>query len=327
MLTIAPYRDQDCEGLLRVWERALPIDAVARERFEAQVLLDPNFDARGLLVARTKDDGPPVGFALCLRHRVPVEKMGVLPGQGFVTAFAVDPDRWRQGIGTALLAAAEGYLRDAGCQRVAIAPYTTGYFVPGVDKAIYASGLAFLLKRGFKETSEAIAMDAPIGCFELSDALKRRERELAAEGLAIRPFSRARMLEYLDFMRSHMPGPWIEQARANLAALVAGRFPEYAIQLACHGDEIIGYCQFEGEHFGPFGICDAWQGKGIGTVLLARTLWQMRKVGLHAAFVLWTGERAANGVYARLGFTVSRRFALLAKSIVPVASQSCLILA
>jgi len=116
-------------------------------------------------------------------------------------------------------------------------------------------------------------------------------------------------------MKLHMPGPWLEQARHNLASLVAGRFPAYGIQLACHGDEIVGYCQFEGEHFGPFGVSEAWQGKGIGTVLVARTLCQMRKAHLHAAYVLWTGHRAAAGIYRRLGFWVTRRFAVLSRKI------------
>ena len=37
----------------------------------------------------------------------------------------------------------------------------------------------------------------------------------------------------------------------------------------------------------------------------------MRSHGHHSAYVLWTGERAARGIYKRLGFHVSRRFAIL----------------
>jgi len=50
-------------------------------------------------------------------------------------------------------------------------------------------------------------------------------------------------------------------------------------------------------------------------VLLSRTLYQMRKKGCHSAWVLWTGQRALDGVYGRLGFKLSRRFAIMKKEL------------
>ena len=32
-------------------------------------------------------------------------------------------------------------------------------------------------------------------------------------------------------------------------------------------EKVVGYCQFEGSHFGPFGVAKDFQGRGIGTVL------------------------------------------------------------
>ncbi len=77
---------------------------------------------------------------------------------------------------------------------------------------------------------------------------------------------------------------------------------------------MIGYCQFEGAHFGPFGVADKYQGKGIGTVLLGRTLERMRAKGLHNAYVLWTDDVAAK-VYSKFGFEETRRFAVMKKEI------------
>ena len=64
----------------------------------------------------------------------------------------------------------------------------------------------------------------------------------------------------------------------------------------------------------PFGVAERYQGIGIGTVLLARALASMVERDLHHAWVLWTGERAAR-LYARFGFRVSRRFAVLHKEV------------
>ena len=124
-----------------------------------------------------------------------------------------------------------------------------------------------------------------------------------------------------------MPGPWVENGRRILHGMTTGQTTEDAIWLAIDtsaasggegytGDgRIIGFCQHEGEHFGPFGVSDDFQGRGIGTVLLARTLHRMRMKGCHSAWVLWTGQRALDGVYGRLGFRLSRRFAILKKEI------------
>lgn len=312
---LRPYRDTDCGALLALWEKALPLDGISRAEFERRVLLDANREKESLMLAFGSEGGPPLGFILALVLRLPIEKTGLLEKRGFITAFAVHPDHRGAGIGRALLAHAEAFLRARGRTEIALAPYTPNYFVPGVDKERYADGVAFLQKNGFVEFSEAIAMDAMIGRFELSPEVSKRERELAAEGVLIESFRRERLTEYLEFMDTHMPGPWLEDARRNLKEMTAGHFPEEAILLATDGGKIIGYCQFEGQHFGPFGVIDGYQGRGIGGVLLARTLYQMRLLGNHAAFVLWTGERAAKGVYGRLGFTVSRRFALLRKKL------------
>ncbi len=315
MFHLAPYTDSDLAALLDLWERALPLDAISREEFETRVLLDANREPESLTLARETPGGPPVGFILRLILRQPIERTGFLENRGFITAFGVLPEARGRGAGAALLEDTERFFRERKRKEIALAPYTPNYFVPGVDKSRYAEGLAFLTRRGFREFSEAIAMDAMIGTFEIAPAILEKERKLREEGIHIEPFRRDRLLAYMDFMESSMHGPWIEDARRTVREIVAGRAPEDSIWIAREGARVVGYCQFIGEHFGPFGVIDEMQGRGLGSVLLARTLYTMRVRGHHAAFVLWTGERAAQGVYGRLGFTISRRFALLKKDL------------
>jgi GNAT superfamily N-acetyltransferase len=268
------------------------------------------------MLAFDKEDGAPVGFILCLVLRYPIENTGLLEHRGFITAFGVDPESQRRGVGSALLEKAEEFFRARNRQEMAIAPYTPNYFVPGVDKDCYAAGVDFLRRRGFEEISEGLGADAQIGKFELSEEVREKEAQLLREGIEIVPFRREQMNEYLAFMAKHMPGPWLEDARRNLRDFTRGLFPEDGILLALDKGRIIGYCQFEGQHFGPFGVTDDYQGRGVGSVLLAKTLYRMRLHGNHVAFVLWTGERALKGVYGRLGFTLSRRFAIMRKKLV-----------
>lgn len=315
MISLRPYQDADFDSLLDVWERALPLDSITPEDFQRRVLLDPNREQDSLILALDEERGQLLGFALCLVLRQPIEKVGYMEHRGFITAMGVRPSRRKEGVGAKLLEGAEQFFRVRGRTEIAIAPYAPNYFVPGVDKLRYADGVSFLKKQGFEEYSEAIALDAMIGCFELSPEVLSREEELFQQGIEIHPLRRNQLAEFLVFMEENMPGDWVGDARRVLAEMIVGRATHDSIFIACDHNRIVGYCKFEGEHFGPFGMAESHQAKGIGSVLLARTLLQMRKEGTHAAYVLWTGERAANGIYKRLGFTISRRFAIMRKKL------------
>ncbi|CAN5307413.1 hypothetical protein BH09SUM1_BH09SUM1_28880 [soil metagenome] len=313
--TLRPYEDRDCDALLRLWEVALPLDAITRDEFHRRVLLDRNFERAGLILAFEPDGKGPVGIVLCLVLRVPIWNVGLLPHRGYITAFGVCPKRRCMGMGAQLLGAAEEFFRARNRTEIVLAPYPPNYFVPGVDKERYTDGIKFLSANGFAEYSEAIAMDAAIGRFEIAPDIAEEEGVLAAQGIVVELFTPARMVQFLEFMNAVMPGDWVEDVQRVLTDVTLDRASGDTVLIARDGEKIIGYCKFEGEHFGPFGVADSHQGKGIGTVLLARTIYQMRKRGIHNAFVLWTGERAARGVYGRLGFTVSRRFAVMKKKL------------
>ena len=312
-VTVRPFRGSDTNELLGCWERALPLDAVNLDQFERKILLDQNFERDSLMVAEV--DGKIAGFISCFVLNKPIEKMGHREDTGYISIFGVAPESRGHGAGSALVAAAEDFFRKRGRHIILIAPYTPNYFVPGIDKDRYADGVSFLQNHGFVEYSEGIAADALISTFEVAPDVLDKERALAADGIVIRHYQREDLVDYIQFQRDLMPGPWVEDARTYLTELTHGRFPCDAIWLAIDKGRIIGFCQNDREHFGPFGVSDEYQGKGIGSVLLARTMYQMRISGFHSAWVLWTGERALKGVYGKLGFKFTRRFALMKKDL------------
>jgi GNAT superfamily N-acetyltransferase len=112
-----------------------------------------------------------------------------------------------------------------------------------------------------------------------------------------------------------MPTDWVRVERRNLKKISEGGFTENQITVVTHDNKIIGYCQFEGSHFGPFGVSNKYQGRGIGTVLLARTIERMKREGHHDAWVMWTDDVAAK-VYGKFGFTETRRFSILKKELI-----------
>lgn len=312
-VVIRPFEGKDTGALLACWERALPLDAVTLDVFERKVLLDQNFERDSLMVAEL--GGKIAGFVTCFVLNKPIEKVGHREETGFISAMGVAPEFRGKGVGSRLLDAAEAFFRKRGRKIICVAPYTPNYFVPGVDKERYADGVKFLQEHGFAEYSEGIAADALISKFELAPEVLEKEKKLAEERIVVRHYEREDLVDYIQFQRDLMPGPWVEDARRNLTELTHGRFKKQSIWLAVDKGRIIGFCMNEGDHFGPFGVSDDYQGKGIGTVLLARTMYQMRLDGYHCAWVLWTGERALKGVYGRLGFTLTRRFAIMKKEL------------
>lgn len=313
------YRDADEAAVLSLWNSALPLDPIDQNTFRRKVLLDPNFDSSSLLVA--KSGSKFIGFGLCLVRHVPMEGVGMEEDIGWITAFAVHPSSRNKGVGGKLLETTLAHFAEAGRSTVQIAPYTPNYFVPGVDVELYADGIKFLEKHGFETISRPLSMDASLLKFSYSNSCLQREEELLNQGISIRFLQPTECSAFMAFMCSHMPGDWARQAREALidATKEFTNFDRFIVAALNsnknNGNHYVGYSQFEGEHFGPFGVLDCYQGKNIGTVLLGRALEAMRQQGSHNAWVLWTNDKTAR-LYERFGFTESRRFAIMEKKII-----------
>ena len=306
-----PFSSSDGEELVTLWNRTLPLDTITLDVLESRVLLDPNFRQEGFLLAKAR--GRIIGFVLGIAAHHPTGEDAGLD-RAWITMMAVEADHRRLGIGTALVAEAETYFREGGKTSISIASYPPGYFIPGLDVAAHRDAICFLEALGFDRGEESLGMDAPLPLFRAEEWVLEGERRLAEENVIIRPYERADLLPFLSFMEEVMPWDWTRVARENLKLLTHRLFEPGQIFLAIRDDEIVGYSQHEGAHFGPFGVRPEVQGKGIGSILLARTLEAMQRKGYHCAWVLWTGDRAAQ-LYRRFGFTETRRFVTMRKAI------------
>lgn len=130
-LRVRAYRPEDEAGLLRSWNDGLFADQISTTTWRTKVLLDPNIDHQGCLVAEV--DGDVQGFILSIVRRVPFFNQGLEPKSSWITAFAVALEAQGQGIGSVLLDAATERLRALGRTSVAISPYVPNYFTPGPD--------------------------------------------------------------------------------------------------------------------------------------------------------------------------------------------------
>jgi mycothiol synthase len=312
-ILLSPFTDRDRAALLDLWGRALPLDAITEATLENRVLLDENFEPGLFLLAR--DGERLVGFALGhVASRVALAEHDPGGTRSWITALGIEPGTKWEEVGSCLLYGLQERFRARGKRDCYIASYPSGYFTPGVDRKNYPELLHFLETSGYQETKQAISMDSPIALFRVPEKTTEVERKLASEGIAIRVYRPDDLLRFMDFLQRTMQTDWVRVERTNLKKISTGEFSSEQITVVTRGDEIIGYCQFEGSHFGPFGVSDTYQGRGIGTVLLARTLERMRMQGHHNAWVMWTDDIAAK-VYSKFGFTETRRFSILRKSL------------
>jgi ribosomal protein S18 acetylase RimI-like enzyme len=310
--TIREYRPEDEAAVLEVWNSALSADPINATTWRAKVLLDPNFDREGCLIAEV--DGVVRGFLLSLVRRVPFLGQGYEPEQAWITAFGVAPGWEGRGIGCALLDAALDRLRRLGRMSVALSPYVPNYFTPGADTNEYARGIDFLTKRGFETIERLISMRAELTGFRVPEAIAERAAALRDEGIEVRPATPADIVPVLDFIPRHFSWDWHREASGIFSDLFAGDPRFVSMLVAMQNGEVLGYAEHRAERFGPFGVHPGLRSRGIGRVLLAMTLHEMLKKNFHAAWFLWTEENAAR-LYSQVGFREVRRFTVLRKTL------------
>ncbi|MCW3098289.1 MAG: GCN5-related N-acetyltransferase [Chthonomonadaceae bacterium] len=328
---ISPLNRGHLSSLLRLLRQSLPQEPITDTSFTRKVVLDPNFDASGALVAHD-DAGEVLGFLLALTRRRPLEDGPDDTDRGWITLFAVADTARRQGTGTALFDRAEAWLWERGCATVSISPYAPNYWTPGVDEAAYPEALAFLQQRGYTTVSRPLSMDASLtGGWSVPDWGKERRAELSRQGIEVVKFYSRNALPLTDFLRREFPGDWQRYLRETMLDIVAGRRPPDELTLAWgvadrrppgeltpawERSTLIGFAQSEGERFGPFGVADAVRGRGVGAALLFHTLEGMQARGHHNAWFLWTDDKTADRLYRGAGFRETRRYAVMRKMLV-----------
>jgi len=316
-VTLAAFTPHDLEPAVKLLRRCLPLENVTVEQFARRVLLDPNFDRGGAIVARSRG-GEIVGFVLAMAMKDPSAEAPEKGGRGYITLFAAAPDARGQGVGGSLLSAAETWLAERGCSSVWISPYAPGYWTPGIDEAAYPEAVAWLHKRGYATVSRPLSMAVDLDTeWGFSDTAASIYARLSGAGVSTAPFTPANVRPILDFLTTEFSEDWVHTARETMKDILAGYRPADAIWAAMRGEKCIGFAQFAGERFGPIGVAASERGRGVGTALMVRVLQTMRQSGCSRAFFLWTSDATAEKLYRPAGFAEARRFQIMKKQLGP----------
>jgi GNAT superfamily N-acetyltransferase len=294
--------------------RALSNEGIDFRRYIRQVVLDPNFDPAGALLARSENVY--AGFALAIARRVPLENAPMDSDRGYVTLFGVRPDERGKGVGTRLLQSAEHFLKIRGRSQIWISPYAPGYFTPGVDVAAYADGLRFLKHRGYEEAYRPLSMERSVVDYEMPSWVQQLAKARPLIWYSGERFDRDKVFDLLKFVSEVFPGDWVRIVRETMAEILAGDRPD-RLQVAYDAAQkrVVGFSHYRAERFGPIGVHPDYRGQGIGLVLTQATLRAKQQAGYRTSWFLWTDDRTADRIYKPAGFQEVRRFAVLRKDL------------
>lgn len=240
---------------------------------------------------------------------------------GWIDALVVAPAAQRQGIGSALFAWAETWLRDQGCQQLILGA-SQRPFVPGLPVAL--GTLDFFTNRGFVAAHDVWDVAANLALYEKPETV----REI--DGL-VRPAQRGEEDMLLEFLAREFPGRWRFEFSEFLRAkpgLRSARFSDYMLLWTERG--VDGFCQLTFEdsqrpierffpydlprpwgQLGPVGVSADRRGQGFGAALLDSGLRRLRDNGVNGCVIDWTG---IVDFYAKFGFQPYRQYQMLRKT-------------
>lgn len=315
MVNYRYYQSGDEVKIVELWNNALWKDPITQKRFRNLVLLDINFDPKGLRLAVDGDNV--IGCVYAVRRLSPMFGTDLEPDNGWIPFFFVDKNYRKSNVGAQLMTEAINFLKENERKHVFFASYAPNYIMPGIDETAYPEAYSFLKSQGFDKLYSPVAMDRNLVDFKLTDEIKDLVEQREAEGYTFVQAQDKDLYEVIQFANTVFNPDW---GRAIREGLLEG-MPIERVLVVRHKNKIVGFCVYGGyegipDRFGPFGVDPDQQGKKLGKILLNLCLQQMKAESLHGAWFLWTGETSAAGhLYKNTGFEITRTFHVMKKDI------------
>lgn len=237
-------------------------------------------------------------------HMHPEARLGALDGDrlvgamiggmtgdiGFIRLFAVDHEYRRQGLAGRMLSRLEDTLKAKGARTISVLTGDLGYFMPGLDPR-YTEALCMTENRGYVRSDVVVNMIVPLRPDTVYDApAEQAARKMRSHGIHIRRAEPADRPRVQAWTAKAFPGGW--EAEVDMTF----EFSPIPLWLAFRDDAVVGFAAYDvnmfAGGFGPTGVEEALQGKGIGAALLFRTLADMQSRGYVECEIGWLGPVA-----------------------------------
>lgn len=315
MVTYRYYQSEDEKSIVELWNRCLHKDSINSKRFRNLVILDANFDPEGMRLAF--DGKRLVGCVYAVRRLLPMFGTDLEEENGWIPFFFVDEAYRKSGVASRLMKDAEEFLKKHGRKNVFFSSYAPNYIMPGIDEEAYPEAYEFLQKQQFVRQYSPVAMDRNLVEYTIPQEILALKEEREREGYTFTQAEDKDLYEVIQFANWKFNPDW---GRAIREGVLQG-LPLERIFVSRYEGNVVGFCIYGGyegipDRFGPFGVDENQQGKGLGKIILHLCLQAMKGEGLHGAWFLWTGEKSSAGyLYKKTGFEITRRFHVMKKEI------------
>ena len=264
----------------------------------------------------------PVGFVLA--SVLPADPATSPPEVGWIDAIAVLPAFQRQGIGSALLSWAEGWLAGQGCTHsrlgASLRPFAPGLPVQLGTEAVFRA-------RGYCERpGSAYVWDVARDLSDYGYSARSGLPPLASD-IRIRPARPGQEEALMAFLLREFPGRW----RFECQELMREGERISDAMLLWTGRGVDGFCWMTMEdsrrpierffmhrlprpwgQLGPIGVSRDCRGRGYGAALLDAAIVYLRGTGVRGCVIDWTSLLE---FYAGFGFEPYRQYAILLKQL------------
>lgn len=314
-LTFEPFRATDAahaDLVTDLWLRACGEQLAISPRF-VSYSLQPSPGGR-LAAVIAREGETPVGFVSA--SLLVDDAAASPPDLGYLDAIAVVPEAQRQGVGSALLAWAEGWLVGQGCRRVTVG---TGLrpFVSGVPVELGTSD--FFAAHGYVPREQTVwDVAADLSDYTPPPTVKEIDGQ-------VRPAQPRDYDALLTFLRREFGGRWRYEFETYVSG--GGRIADYMVLWTERGVDGCCILTFEDslrpiERFFPYRLPRAWgqlgsigvsadrRGRGYGAALMDAGLRRLHNTGVNGCVIDWT---TIVDFYAKFGFTPYREYVQMGK--------------
>ena len=241
---------------------------------------------------------------------------------GSIPLLLVDPAHQRQGVGTRLLEAGLGRLRELGAGTAGLGSGGDDYIWPGVPDDLPAAA-GFFAARGWRFDHTVIDLTADLRGYEAPGWVgggpvaagpgaqgRVGDRPGGPDGVSIEVMGERDRVEVLAFEGANFPEwlVWFERLGASVlvardgSGAVVGTLLFRGPPGATIYEPLLGP---EAGTIGCVGVAAAARGGGVGSAMVARASELLRDAGTRACHIGWTRRER---FYARLGYVPWRRY-------------------
>ena len=259
--------ENDWQEMLSVYNRCLLHDQIDEKFFIQHFLLNPNFSPENVIIM--EENGAITGWTYAMIVTKNLDSWSRMAENMRNVGHIMVPAAADLDSAVKLIAAAEKNLAERSCSRIRCGLPGYTLFPNGVDKSLYPFLHEAFERLDFYTTGCSHSMQRSLENYSMPLEYQQKIDALARdENIVVKV---ADVQDILPLRR------FFEKSATGWMHLISRKWAEDKLNemvIVRQGDEIIGCCQYNYfgmvDRVGPFRVADHMNGRGIGTVMIAK---------------------------------------------------------